>query len=192
MFSDPIFLGDYPKEYYEYYQDIHPQITKEDLALISQPVDFCFHNIYSGSFVHPDETGALVFEDWNGPRNMLGWPVVPEVLYWGTRFLYERYKKPIMITENGFASPDVVGPDGKVHDPERVEFLKKYLDALLQARNDGVDIRGYFYWSIMDNLEWELGFEPRFGLIHVDFDTQKRTPKDSFAYYQARIQKEKK
>ena len=187
LFSDPVFLGDYPEEYYEYYQGLHPQITKADLALIAQPVDFCFQNIYTGELVRPDEEGAPVTESWNGPRNMLGWIVLPQTLYWGTWFLYERYKKPIMITENGFPSPDCVSLDGKVHDPGRIDFIERYLTELKRAKEDGVDIRGYFYWSLLDNLEWELGFEPRFGLIHVDFNTLKRTPKDSFDYYRARI-----
>ena len=85
--------------------------------------------------------------------------------------------------ENGYCSADTVDRDGCVHDMERCRFLEDYLGALMRAKADGVDIRGYFYWTLMDNLEWELGFEPRFGLIHVDFDTLIRTPKDSYFRY---------
>ena len=102
-------------------------------------------------------------------------------------YLYERYGKPICITENGIPNADVVSLDGKVHDFERIDFMERYISELMRAKKDGVDIRGYFYWSVMDNLEWELGFEPRFGLIHIDFDTQKRTKKDSFYFYQRLI-----
>ena len=122
---------------------------------------------------------------------MLGWGVVPQALYWGARFLYERYKLPIAIMENGYASADIVGEDGCVHDEARGDFIESYTAELLKTRSEGIDIRGYFYWSIMDNLEWELGFGPRFGLIHIDYETLKRTPKDSFFRYRELIQKHK-
>ncbi len=188
LFSDPIFLGDYPKAYYEHYADILPDIAAGDMALISQPIDFCFQNIYTGWYITMDENGRLAHPKGRVPRNGLGWPMVPEALYWGPRFLYERYKKPIVITENGYVGPDVVFQDGKVHDPARIDFIRRYTSQLLRARADGVDVRGYFYWSVMDNLEWELGFEPRFGLIYVDYETQRRIPKDSYYAYNALIQ----
>lgn len=187
LYSDPIFLGDYPKEYYTYYREILPDIHEGDLALISQPIDFCFHNIYAGILLERDEKGKAIPSSKRYAYNMLGWNLLPQALYWGPKFLYERYGKPIIITENGLPNADVVSLDGKVHDPERCDFLARYVSELLQAKADGVDVRGYFYWTIMDNLEWELGYEPRFGLIHVDFDTLKRTPKDSYYYYQRMI-----
>ncbi len=179
LFCDPIFFGKYPKEYYEYYADVMPEITKEDMDAISQPLDYCFHNIYSGDILN--------FRDTNQTYNMLGWPVCPEAIYWSSRFLYERYKKPVMITENGYPNPDCVSLDGKVHDSLRIDFIKRYINEMQKAIADGVDIRGYFYWTVMDNLEWELGFEPRFGLIFVDFDTQERIPKDSYYIYKELI-----
>jgi len=183
LFSDPIFLGDYPKEYYEYYQGLIPEITPEDLDLISSPIDFCFQNIYSGQKFKSDGNGDWTADNDGISYNMLGWAVVPEALYWGPKFLYERYRKPICIMENGFAWEDKVTEDGKVHDPERSDFLKRYTSELLRAKNDGIDICGYFYWSIIDNLEWELGFGPRFGLIHIDYESLVRTPKDSYYTY---------
>jgi beta-glucosidase len=98
------------------------------------------------------------------------------------------YKKPIIVSENGFCHPDIVAPDGQVHDCERIEFTQDYLRELRRAAQDGVDIRGYFHWSLMDNFEWAEGYGPRFGLIHVDFATQKRTLKDSARWYREVIQ----
>ena len=183
LFSDPIFLGQYPPEYFEYYADILPEIREGDMELISTPVDFCFQNIYSGETI--GQNGKRIKK--HVPTNMLGWPICPEAMYWGPKFLYERYKKPIYITENGLPNADVISLDGKVHDPQRVDFIARYTRELLRAGDDGVDIRGYFYWSVTDNLEWELGYGPRFGLIFVDFDTQERIPKDSFFYYRDMI-----
>ncbi len=182
LFYDTIFFGDYPKEYYEYYSDIMPNITKEDLEIISQPIDYCFHNIYSGRAY-----GAKT-ERVNPVCNMLGWNIYPEAIYFSSKYLYKRYRCPIMITENGYPSPDFIFSDGCVHDPARIEFIRRYTDEMQRAISEDVDIRGYFYWTIMDNLEWELGFEPRFGLIYVDFDTLERTPKDSYYFYKQLIE----
>ncbi len=192
LYCDPVFLGDYPKEYYETYRGIHPEITPEDLALISQPVDYFFLNAYTGRKVISREDGPAPEAASDGPlhdengvlvRNFLGWRVLPEALYWVPKFVYERYGKPVFITENGYPGDDKVGEDGKVRDPDRIEFIRRYTDEMKRAAADGIDIRGYFYWTFMDNLEWELGFGPRFGLIHVDFDTLVRTPKESFYFY---------
>ena len=130
-----------------------------------------------------DEAGSFRIKGGNPVCNMLEWGIVPEALYWGPKFLYERYGKPVIITENGLTHPDVICLDGKIHDAERADFIERYTRELLRAKNDGVDVRGYFYWSFMDNLEWELGFGPRFGLVYVNFDTLDRIPKDSFNYY---------
>jgi beta-glucosidase len=191
LYSDPVFLGDYPAKYYEYYRDVLPEITKEDLELISTPVDYCFHNIYSANVLDRDGNGGFRIRGGNPVCNMLEWGIVPGALYWGPKFLYERYKKPVIITENGLTHPDVVCLDGKIHDAERSDFIERYTRELLRARADGVDVRGYFYWSFMDNLEWELGFGPRFGLVYVNFDTLERIPKDSFYYYRDLIERNK-
>ena len=111
------------------------------------------------------------------------WPIMEECLYWGARFAYERYKLPIFITENGMACHDAISLDGKVHDPNRVDFLDRYLSALQQAVDDGVDVRGYFLWSVMDNFEWDQGYHGRFGIVYTDFVTLKRIPKDSAYWY---------
>lgn len=183
LYADPVFLGDYPQKYYDYYKNVLPEITKEDLKLISSPIDYCFQNIYSANVLIKDEAGSFRIKGGNPVCNMLEWGIVPEALYWGPKFLYERYGKPVIITENGLTHPDVVCLDGKIHDAERADFIERYTRELLRAKDDGVDVRGYFYWSFMDNLEWELGFGPRFGLVYVNFDTLERIPKDSFFYY---------
>ena len=111
------------------------------------------------------------------PKTALGWPVTPECLYWGPYFLYERYQSPIYITENGLSCHDTVSSDGKVHDQNRIDFLEGYLRQLKRASENGVDVRGYFHWSLMDNFEWHSGYADRFGMIYVDYRTQKRISK---------------
>lgn len=183
--SDPVILGKYPEEGLELYGPWLPKITDEDMKLISQPIDFYGQNIYNGKCVRMGSDGKpeLVKRDAGFPRTANNWPVTPECLYWGPRFLYERYQKPIYITENGVSCHDVVSLDGKVHDPNRIDFLSRYLGALKRAATDGVDIRGYFQWSLMDNFEWNFGYLERFGLVYVDFATQKRIRKDSAYWY---------
>ncbi len=113
--------------------------------------------------------------------------MTPECIYWGPKFLYERYKKPIYITENGTSCHDVVSLDGKVHDPARIDFLARYLKQLEKV-SDEADIRGYFQWSLMDNFEWTRGYGERFGLVYVDYESQKRILKDSAYWYRDVIQ----
>ena len=111
------------------------------------------------------------------------WYVSPDALYWGPRFLYERYKTPIVISENGMSCHDCVSLDGKVHDPNRQDYVQRYLRSYKRAAEDGVDVRGYFYWSLMDNFEWANGYFDRFGMVYVDYQTQQRIPKDSAWWY---------
>ncbi len=117
------------------------------------------------------------------PTTANNWHVIPDALYWCPRWLGERYGAPIYITENGLANPDWVSLDGQVHDPQRIDFTARYLLALGRAARDGVDVRGYFHWSLMDNFEWAQGYHHRFGLVHVDYGTQARTVKDSGKWY---------
>ena len=157
------------------------------MELISQPVDFYGVNIYySQAEENPND---YVENDYMGcPRTQMGWPVTPEALYWGPKFLFERYGKPILISENGMASHDWVQLDGKVHDPGRIDYMKRYLRELHRAMQDGTEVMGYMYWSIMDNFEWADGYDKRFGLVYVDYRTQERTIKDSGYFYQTVIE----
>ena len=130
LFSDPVMLGDYPEEYYRRYKDILPDIGENDLKIISAPIDYYCQNIYHGTSVSEGKDGKPIYEKFNGAKTSLGWNVCPESLYWGPKFLYERYKKPILITENGTANADVVCLDGRVRDPQRVDFIARYVREL--------------------------------------------------------------
>lgn len=173
--ADAMILGKAPK----YLENV---LTEEDLNVICQPLDFFGYNVYFASNYNADM--KTPDNGWAGmPRTQMGWAVTPEVLYWSPKFLYERYKLPILITENGMSNLDVVMRDGKVHDPQRIDYMDRYLREFHRVMEDGVPIAGYTAWSIMDNFEWAEGFDPRFGLVYVDYRTQERIPKDSFYWY---------
>ncbi len=184
-FSDPVFLGKYPEDGLRKYAQYLPVITDEDMELISQPLDFMGQNIYNGYAIAAGENGEPVYveRDAGHPQTGNMWPVTPKCFRWGLRFLYERYKLPIYVTENGICCKDVLQCDGRIHDSERIDFLNRYLYAMKQAMEDGADIRGYFEWTFTDNFEWNYGYRDRFGLVYVDFKTQRRYLKDSAYWY---------
>lgn len=188
--SDPVILGKYPEEGMKKYEKYLPVITDEDMKLISQPIDFYGQNIYNGRCIRMGTDGRPeeVRRPAGFPKTATNWPVTPEALYWGPKFLYQRYRKPIYITENGMACHDTVSQDGKVHDPNRIDFLARYLKNLKRAAEE-IDIRGYFQWSLMDNFEWDKGYAERFGIIYVDFETQERIWKDSAYWYRDLIRR---
>ena len=187
--SDPVLLGHYPEEGLKRYEPYLPKITDEDMKLISEPIDIYGQNIYNGRCIRMGADGKPEdVERYEGfPQTAVGWPVTPECLYWGPKFLYERYRKPMYITENGIACNDVISLDGKVHDPQRIDFLARYLHELKRAA-DEIDVRGYFQWSLLDNFEWEKGYAGRFGLVYTEFLSQKRILKDSAYWYRDVIQ----
>ncbi|CAG0958345.1 beta-glucosidase [Phycisphaerales bacterium] len=189
-FNDPVFKGEYPREGLEAFAGAVPDFPSDDFATIRQPMDFLGINIYEGQPVRADAQGRAAAMDRpiGHPLTAFRWPVEPQSLYWGPRFMHERYGSPIYITENGLSNVDWVSLDGKVHDPQRIDFTRRYLLALRRACDDGTDIRGYFHWSLLDNFEWSAGFKERFGLVHVDYATQKRTPKDSARWYRGVIE----
>ncbi|MEO1404326.1 MAG: GH1 family beta-glucosidase [Cyanobacteria bacterium J06635_1] len=187
-FADPLFFGKYPQDGLTLFEENLPPIQDGDMATIHQPLDFYGVNIYQGQTVS-SANGAMDIPTVDGPPlTVMDWPITPTALYWGPRFLYERYQTPIVITENGLANPDWVHHDGQVHDPQRIDFLTGYLREYGRAISDGVDARGYFHWSVMDNFEWAYGYKYRFGLIHIDYTTQKRTLKESARWYKTVIQ----
>lgn len=183
--GDPVVFGRYPDDGIKAAGAAMPEIAAGDMETISQPIDFYGANIYSGTFYQDDGSGNPVrIPHAPGiPLSAFKWPVVPECLRWGPRFLHERYKLPVIVTENGVSLADWVSLDGMVHDPLRIDFLRRYLAELRRAIADGADVRGYFHWSVMDNFEWAEGYKQRFGLIHVDYETQRRTPKDSAHWF---------
>ena len=185
LFTDPILLGRYP----EPFGDTMPGPVEDDLSLIAQPLDFYGVNYYNPIGVRAAAEGsALPFEysDITGyPTTDFGWPVVPGAM---TDLLVELSRRypgipPIVITENGCSYG--MGPDesGVVDDQPRIDYLDAHLRAVADAIRQGVDVRGYYCWSLMDNVEWAHGLTQRFGLVHVDFDTLVRTPKRSFDWY---------
>lgn len=182
--SDPVLLGHYPEEGLKRYEQYLPRITEEDRKLIAEPIDVYGQNLYNGRCVRMGADGKPeVVRRYDGfPKTANGWPVTPQIMYWGVKFLYERYQKPMYITENGISCHDVVSLDGKVHDPNRMDFLARYLRELRRAA-DEVDLRGYFQWTLLDNFEWEKGYSERFGLVYVDHRTQQRILKDSAYWY---------
>lgn len=186
---DPVFLGEYPADGLKIYEPYMPIIKQNDMKIIGQPLDFCGANMYNGASVSANIDGGIVNEGRSPgfAETSTEWPVTPECLYWGPKFLYERYKKPILITENGMANNDWISLGGKVHDPQRIDFMHRYLMELRRAVDDGIDIMGYMYWTLLDNFEWAEGYHKRFGLIHVDFDSKVRTIKDSALWYKNTI-----
>ncbi|MBQ0001486.1 MAG: beta-glucosidase [Clostridiales bacterium] len=182
---DPIVKGQYPEKILADFKHVMPEITAEDMELISQPIDFLAQNIYNAVEIKADENGNPVRVDrYAGfPKTAIQWPVTPECLYWPMRYMAERYGKPLFISENGMSSHDWISLDGKVHDASRVDLVHRYLLNLKRAADEGIDIEGYFMWSLMDNFEWANGYNDRFGIVYVDYATQKRTLKDSAYFY---------
>ena len=188
-------LGRYP----EGFAELMPGPVADDLEVISAPLDFYGLNYYNPTRV-ADPASPLEAESRMAldaapfkvvrvegyDRTAFDWPVVPDGLreqLVGLRTAYGDALPPIHITESGCAYDDVVAADGAVHDPQRVAYLDAHLRAVAQAVAEGVDVRGYYTWSLLDNFEWAEGYTKRFGLVHVDYDSQRRTPKDSFGWY---------
>ena len=183
---DPAMLGRYPEKGLARYGHLLPKGWERDMELIHQPLDFFAQNIYHGKVIRASSNAAgyeQVPFPTGMPKTAIQWPVTPDALYWGPKFLYERYKTPFIVTENGMSCHDAVSLDGRVHDPNREDYMHRYLLAYRRAAEEGVDARGYFAWSLMDNYEWACGYTERFGLIYVDYPTQQRIPKDSALWY---------
>lgn len=180
-YMDPIFRGQYPADILDYLGDDAPKIEAADLALIQQPLDFLGINFYTRSFIstgNPPKSapGKHGFTD-------MGWEIYPEAFTQHLVRLSREYAPPpIYITENGMANADKL-VNGRVADVERIQYVSDHLKALARAVELGVDVRGYFYWSLLDNFEWNSGYTKRFGLFHVDYATQKRVAKDSALWY---------
>jgi beta-glucosidase len=209
MFLGPLFRGEYPTDMVEHYSRYKPGldvVELGDLEAISRPMDFLGLNYYSTYLVVDEQrSGAAkkagyvvdgstnrVFADLRALR--VGRPYVPhtgnqwEVDVEGFVDLLVRVRDeycslPLYVTENGSAEVDYVGPDGVVHDPKRIWYLEEHLKAARSAIDMGVDLKGYFVWSLMDNFEWSNGYSMRFGLVFVDYPTGKRVPKDSYRWY---------
>jgi beta-glucosidase len=185
----PVFRGSYPDAWLAAAGGDAPRVEPGDLAWIAQPTDYLGLNIYAGDFVRAaPERGAepevLPFPP-GYPRGDMPWLYhTPQSLYWGVRHAAEVFgAKSTLITENGAACADTLGSGGTVLDLDRREYLRSYLAALHRAIAEGHDVRGYFVWSLLDNFEWAEGYARRFGIVHVDYDSQRRTPKLSARWY---------
>ena len=190
QYLDPLFRGQYPKEMPEIYGDAWREWPTEDFAAISQKIDFLGVNYYSRGVTRYDPAQwplrASPVSQPGSTYTDTGWEVYPAAFTDLLKRVADEYGNPVIyITENGSAFYDPpVATDGRVQDPLRVEYLRSHLGAVRAALDAGVDIRGYFVWSLLDNYEWAHGYSKRFGIVHVDYATQKRTLKDSARFYQ--------
>lgn len=188
-FADPVFKGAYPQYMLDWYaaKGVLPEITREDMEIIAAPTDFLGINYYTSSkFRNDPGRWPLEYEDvLHGiDKTEMNWEVYPKGLYDLLHKLHRDYDGVrIFITENGAAFNDMVNREGKVEDENRLDYLYRHFLAAHQAIEEGVNLAGYYVWSLMDNFEWAEGYTKRFGIVYVDYKTQKRTPKKSALWY---------
>ncbi len=180
---DPLVFGTYPADVCKKFGSYLPRDWQKQISAMKGTLDWIGLNYYNG--FRWSASDGLMDAAPGAPRNVSGWDVTPCGMKWVLRFLYDRYHTPILITENGMSCHDWISLDGKVHDPNRIDFIQRYLQSVHATIEFGVNVLGYFCWSIMDNFEWSMGYSERFGLIYVDFETQTRTIKDSGYWYRA-------
>jgi beta-glucosidase len=208
MWTDPLFRGTYPADVQGFTAAVTDWsfVQDGDLDIISAPIDVLGVNFYNPGLVGHKGDPSLAdagkhsaaamwpgcddvrFVDIPGEHTAMGWPVDETGLHELLLRLYRDYGVPLVITENGAAYDDSVSADGEIHDTQRVSYLRRHLGAAHQAIADGVDLRGYYVWSLMDNFEWAWGYDKRFGVVRVDFETQQRTIKDSGHFYRDVVQ----
>lgn len=190
-FLDAIFRGRYPDVLCSWFRDAWPVFPDTDLAEIATPIDFVGVNYYTRTVVeHAPGQGILHARGLRRPgrHTSMGWEVYPEGLYHILTWIRDSYGNPdVYITENGAAFEDVPGEDGAVDDEQRVDFLRDHLVQAHRAIQVGVRLKGYFLWSLLDNFEWAHGYSKRFGIVYVDFPSQRRTPKKSALWYRDTI-----
>jgi beta-glucosidase len=191
-FGDPVLKGTYPKELMELYKSkgIFPDVDLEELKIANQPIDFLGINYYTSNYIKWDENvdtgrlGHVVNIDKDMPKTEMGWKIIPRGLEDLLLKLHKDYNGiKIYITENGAATNDIVDEEGRVRDEKRKQYLEQHFAAMHSAIQKGVKLKGYFLWSLMDNFEWAYGYSKRFGIVHVDYTTLKRTIKDSARWY---------
>ena len=180
-YTDPLFKGAYPQEAWQAYGEDVPQVEAGDMAHIATPIDFLGVNYYSRQVV--SAAGHVEPRTLGTPLTEMGWEIVPHGLTDLLCLLHRDYAlPPTYITENGGAFPDPM-VDGRVHDADRTDYLRTHIAAVADAMDRGVPMAGYMVWSLMDNFEWSSGYAKRFGIVHVDYATQRRTLKDSALWY---------
>ncbi|MCY4336460.1 MAG: GH1 family beta-glucosidase [Litoreibacter sp.] len=180
FFLGGLFQGSYPEEMMVAFAPHMPQGWEDDFDLIQTPIDWLGLNYYTRKVIAPADGAWPAHAEVEGPLNktQMGWEIYPEGLHHFLAWVHENYTKglPLYVTENGMANADLLGRE----DTERMAYLDDHLDAAKSAIAQDVPLEGYTFWSLLDNYEWAFGYEKRFGLIHVDFDTLKRTPKASY------------
>ncbi|HET7677229.1 MAG TPA: GH1 family beta-glucosidase [Candidatus Limnocylindrales bacterium] len=190
-YLEPLLRGRYPQQLAARFAERVGEpdwVRPGDLQVIQAPLDFLGVNYYFRRVVRADAAAPLGFREVEPPagaqRTVMGWEVYPRSLTELLTGLRDAYGPlPLYVTENGAAFEDRVAADGSVHDAERVSYLQRHLDAAAEAIAAGVDLRGYFVWSLLDNFEWAMGYGPRFGITYVDYATQRRIPKQSARWY---------
>ena len=180
IFLDPLFFRRFAEGSPKVVEEFAAGISQADWDSMEAP-DFVGINVYQGDPV--EEDGSVSPIPAGFPLTATKWKVTPEVLHFGPMQIYQRYGKPVLITENGLSCNDRVYLDGKVHDADRIDFLTRYLRSLSQASKEGVPLMGYLQWSFLDNFEWSNGYNERFGIIYVDYESCDRIPKDSAQWY---------
>ncbi|WP_353312080.1 GH1 family beta-glucosidase [Shimia sp. NS0008-38b] len=183
FFLGGIFKGEYPALALEGLEPHLPQGWQDDFGVITTPVDWSGLNYYTRKVVAPDDSPWPSYSEHTGdlPLTSMGWEIYPQGLHDLLMRMAREYTgdMPIYVTENGMSAPDQLS-GGSVEDPHRVSYLNAHMDEIKKVIAAGVPLKGYYIWSLMDNYEWALGYEKRFGMIHVDFDTFERTPKQSY------------
>lgn len=185
-FLDPVYKGSYPADMVELFGNAVPNAQPGDFELMSTPIDFLGINNYSRNLVAHSDDGLFKTRavHTDNEYTEMDWEVYPKGLYQLLMRVHRDYNPgSIYVTENGAAFADAIAADGKVHDERRVAFLRGYLTSAQQAIQEGAPLHGYFVWSLMDNFEWALGYSKRFGVVYVDYPTQRRIPKDSALFY---------
>ena len=186
-FLRPMMLGEYPTCYVDMDRMIERMdVRPGDMESMKEPLDFIGVNLYNRDIVADapgDRNLGVRRLPLPGPKTLFPSEVHPAAIYRMIMRVSKEYGRPIFITENGCSYDDGPGADGQVHDQRRVDYLRGYIGQVGRALAEGADVRGYYLWSFMDNFEWAFGFSQRFGIVHVDFDTLKRTVKDSGLYY---------
>lgn len=186
----PALTGNYSPILLEVLGENAPDIQPGDLEIIHQPLDFLGFNVYSATYVRA-ASNKLGFEFLGLPKgyprmNMPWLNIVAESIYWGIRHISETLNQPdlpILITENGCAAQDELNPQGEVIDSDRIFYLRQHFNSAYRAISEGYPLKGYFVWSLMDNFEWAWGYDRRFGIVYIDYPTQRRIPKMSFNWY---------
>ncbi len=192
-FLDPVFKGAYPPDMLEYYQDKAPQILPGDMSTMSRKVDFLGVNYYSRWIVKDNPREKILKLSFLKPEEAeythMEWEIYPRGIYEILRRVQEDYSpRAIYITENGAAFPDRLDEENKVKDEKRIDYLREHILFAHKAIEDGMRLKGYFVWSLMDNFEWAYGYSKRFGIIYTDYPTQRRIFKESASWYKRVIE----